>query len=71
MWRLQLRWLGGVAIALVVFTALIVPGILAVYVLGLWGAIAFGMVGCFMLAGYPLEALFRVMESRKRTSHGS
>ena len=66
LWRYYFVALGAVVGLLAILTAasLVNPGrghppaIFAVFVLGFWAALAFGLLACFTLASYPAQWLF-------------
>ena len=74
LWRWVLWSFGGITIALAALAVLTAgggghpPAIVIVWVLGLWCAVGFGVMACFILASYPMELLFKA--KRGGTSHG-
>jgi hypothetical protein len=65
LWRVQFWVFGGTAIALGVLAVLAVivpgkghpPGIVLVFVLAIWCAVAFALTTCFTLMSYPVQML--------------
>jgi hypothetical protein len=78
LWRVQFWSFGGTAIALGALAVLAVivpdkghpPGIVFVFVLAIWCAVAFALTACFTVISYPVQLLLSRV-ARGAESHGS